>query len=181
MLCLTAACAACLPRPRRHTVLGVDQSAVMFRPEIEDKSDLIATAGGDVDLAGIRCCRSHPAPACPASRTACRVPPRLPQQLPSYSVCVMDPWRDLLCLQQLEWRDAGLLAVRSDTASLLKAEHLALLRAWCSASADAASPHMMLAACSDLASLMTLLSTAVPGRHCHLCRRLLERRPRQDG
>ncbi|KAI3428488.1 hypothetical protein D9Q98_007313 [Chlorella vulgaris] len=36
-----------------HTVLGVDQSAVMFRPEIEDKSDLIATAGGDVDLAGI--------------------------------------------------------------------------------------------------------------------------------
>jgi hypothetical protein len=34
-------------------VIGVDQSAVMFQPEVEDKSDVIATNAKDADLVGV--------------------------------------------------------------------------------------------------------------------------------
>lgn len=37
-----------------HTLLGVDQSMVMFLSEVEDKSDVIASSSGSSDLVGIR-------------------------------------------------------------------------------------------------------------------------------
>ena len=48
-----------LPRPAlrlpcSHTLLGVDQSMVMFASEVEDKSDIIASSSGTSDLVGIR-------------------------------------------------------------------------------------------------------------------------------
>ena len=43
-----------LPLPCSHTLLGVDQSMVMFLSEVEDKSDVIASSSGSSDLVGIR-------------------------------------------------------------------------------------------------------------------------------
>ncbi len=35
-------------------MLGVDQSVVVMQPEVEDKSDVIATASGSADLVAVR-------------------------------------------------------------------------------------------------------------------------------
>ena len=37
----------------RHTLLGMDQSLVAFAPQIENKSDVIATSNLDADIVSI--------------------------------------------------------------------------------------------------------------------------------